>query len=183
MSLPSNSQKLGEIVVASFEIFSSEVHPLSENYLQHTPPKNGSIFPNSKWRQLDGAVRWSNRMKWGSRCPRSRKLEVFQSKNSDIAVRARHRAQKLALYLYNTQKKIEVIHRSRKDFTAPQSWQATFHKISCENPSKFNKNLKIRTVFHGFRWIFDGFRWIFKGFLWNLACQLWRALKKIDSYE
>ena len=118
---------------------------------------------------------WLNEgKKWGSRCPRSRKLEVFQSKNSDIAVRARHRAQKLALYLYNTQKNFEVIHRSRKDFTAPQSWQATFHKISCENPSKFNKNLKIHTVLP---WISADFDEFSRDFLWNFACQLWRAVK------
>ena len=38
-----------------------------------------------------------------------------------MGVRARHPAQKLALYLYNTQKKTDVVHRTRKNFTAPQS--------------------------------------------------------------
>ena len=57
------------------------------------------------------------------------KSQPNQSQNSDIGVRARHRAQNLILYLKNDFWKIFVNHRSEIFFTAPQTWQANppFH--------------------------------------------------------
>ena len=105
------------------------------------------------------------------------KSEPNQSKNPDMAVRARHRAQNLALYLYKAQKKIEVIHRSRIFFRALQSWQAKFHKNPLKihrNPSKIHRNPWNTVRILRFLLNFDGFS---QEILWNVACQLWGAVK------